>query len=595
MSNLLQYTLSLQDKMSKSLKAIGINSDTALDKFAKLEKQSKEVSKTFNTMGKSIGSLKQKLDLLRQEREWIPANNLRSIKAYTREIQKLEREIDKLENKGKGGFLKRIFGGGGVGNMLMRSGRAAMSLAGAAMLTAGIGSTVNAGMDAEKNRVSFEVLSGKEAGGKLFNDLTKFANESIFGSELLDNAKIMRSFGVETEKILPNMKMLGDVAMGDKEKLGQLSLAYSQIQATGRLMGQDLLQLVTAGFNPLQIISQKTGISMLDLKKKMEDGAISAEMVEAAFKTATSQGGQFYQMTEKIAKTAPGKWEAFKGQLKQIATEIGTKLLPVISKAIDLFSEGASRVYSFATSLWNDLQPVFEALWPVVQTVGDFLGRIFNIVGSIVKVITKTFAPVVKSLVNLLEGPLKVALTVVEFAFKALEKVVQAVAWAIDKVRQAVEWLSDLFNGPLDDLMKQAEKIYEERGEGAAKAYLNGFKGVNVAGNIANEISNGLSVATGSASKIKAALLPGQSEFNWKEAFLKGAPDGGNGNNSRSKASDAVATGGTKNTTIHISIGKQIEQLTVLSNNIQEGAQKIRDIIIDEMTRALAMSQSLAD
>lgn len=59
--------------------------------------------------------------------------------------------------------------------------------------------------------------------------------------------------------------------------------------------------------------------------------------------------------------------------------------------------------------------------------------------------------------------------------------------------------------------------------------------------------------------------------------------------------SEAVATGGTKSTTINISIGKQIESITLLSNNIKEGAAQIRDIVVDEMTRAIAMSQAIAD
>lgn len=59
--------------------------------------------------------------------------------------------------------------------------------------------------------------------------------------------------------------------------------------------------------------------------------------------------------------------------------------------------------------------------------------------------------------------------------------------------------------------------------------------------------------------------------------------------------SETVATGGTKNTTINIQIGKQIEKLTVVSNTIKEGAEKVRDIIVDEMSRAIAMSQAIAE
>ena len=68
--------------------------------------------------------------------------------------------------------------------------------------------------------------------------------------------------------------------------------------ASGRLMGQDLLQMINAGFNPLSEISRKTGKSIGVLKEEMEKGKISAEMVTQAFYSATQAGGQFHGMTD---------------------------------------------------------------------------------------------------------------------------------------------------------------------------------------------------------------------------------------------------------------------------------------------------------
>lgn len=97
MSNKLEYILSLNDQMSAKLSRIGIGTETALNKFVKLEKQSKDVQKVLGAMGGSVGSLRAKLDLLKAEKEWIPASNLQALKRYNREIQSLEREIHKLD------------------------------------------------------------------------------------------------------------------------------------------------------------------------------------------------------------------------------------------------------------------------------------------------------------------------------------------------------------------------------------------------------------------------------------------------------------------------------------------------------------------
>jgi TP901 family phage tail tape measure protein len=97
MSSSIQYVLSLNDKISSKLQKIGISSDNALNKFAKLEKQTNDTRKLMNDMGGSVGALRQKLDLLRSEKEWIPQSNINSIRAYNTEIKKLEKEIQHLD------------------------------------------------------------------------------------------------------------------------------------------------------------------------------------------------------------------------------------------------------------------------------------------------------------------------------------------------------------------------------------------------------------------------------------------------------------------------------------------------------------------
>lgn len=119
MSGLLTYTLSLRDGMSRHLKAIGVSSDGALTKFAGLEKKVQGANKTMSEMGRTIGSLRERLDALRSEREWIPESNLKTIKAYNREIEKLENRIGKLDGtKKKSGGLRGLIGGVAGGTLL---------------------------------------------------------------------------------------------------------------------------------------------------------------------------------------------------------------------------------------------------------------------------------------------------------------------------------------------------------------------------------------------------------------------------------------------------------------------------------------------
>ena len=196
---------------------------------------------------------------------------------------------------------------------------------------------VSLGMEMETTKAKFEVLLGSADRAKeMIAGIAKFANETPYGSEELQkSAETMLGFGISADKIMPSLKMLGDIAMGDKQKLQSLTLAFSQASSTGKLMGQDLLQMINAGFNPLNEMSKQTGKSISELKDEMSKGQISAEMLEAAFKGATEEGGQFYGMMDKIGDTASGKLAVLLGDLKAKLTAMAESFLPTVNVVLD--------------------------------------------------------------------------------------------------------------------------------------------------------------------------------------------------------------------------------------------------------------------
>lgn len=213
-----------------------------------------------------------------------------------------------------------------------------LSIAG---IVAGLGAMTTASVKAaaqfEQTSISFQVLLGDaEKAKNLLTDLQDFANITPFSSQgLADNAKLLLSFGESLQDIMPDLRMFGDISGGNQQKLNSLTLAFAQMSSAGRLMGQDLLQMINAGFNPLQIISQKTGKSMGTLRKEMEKGAISASLVKQAFKDATSQGGKFYGMMEKQSSTVKGKFSTLKDSATLTAKAFGNILLPATKNLLD--------------------------------------------------------------------------------------------------------------------------------------------------------------------------------------------------------------------------------------------------------------------
>lgn len=147
-----------------------------------------------------------------------------------------------------------------------------------------------AGATAELQLMNLKTLYGgnAEAAEAMYERISEYGKVTPYDKAgLIEAQRTMMSFGIEGEKAFETLKQIGDIAMGDKQKMQSLSLAFAQMSSTGKLTGQDLMQMVNAGFNPLQEISKKTGKSVAELKKEMERGAISV----GCFLTSPSVGG----------------------------------------------------------------------------------------------------------------------------------------------------------------------------------------------------------------------------------------------------------------------------------------------------------------
>lgn len=180
------------------------------------------------------------------------------------------------------------------------------------------------GVKQQQLNIAFEVFLGSASKAKkVIADLTQFAIVTPFTPDQVNGAaKALLAFGVSGEDVIPILKRLGDVSAGTGKDLTEMAIIFGQIRSTGRLMGQDLLQLINAGFNPLQVISEKTGKSVADLKKEMEKGLITFEMVDDAFKSATEEGGKFFNLMEKQSQSIGGKLSTITGNIEEVAKGI---------------------------------------------------------------------------------------------------------------------------------------------------------------------------------------------------------------------------------------------------------------------------------
>lgn len=288
---------------------------------SQLQSDAEKVVQQFDNIGRRATQAGQKID---------SAFNGVSTEALQQETKAAEDKIHDLGNATKSetekmdASLKKIAAGIGAYFSIQQ-------------LTQFESKVISIRSEMESLQTSFKTLAGEQIGGELFEQLKEYELRTpMIMQDLASGAQTMLAFNIPAQDVMQHLKAIGDISMGDSEKFKSLTLAFSQMSATGKLMGQDLLQMINAGFNPLQVISEQTGKSIGQLKEEMEKGAISTKMVQDAFHAAASEGGQFNGMLEAQSKTLKGAISNLEGAWQYMLNDIGEAQEGLIVGSIDM-------------------------------------------------------------------------------------------------------------------------------------------------------------------------------------------------------------------------------------------------------------------
>lgn len=221
----------------------------------------------------------------------------------------------------------------------------------------------------EQLGVSFRVMTGSaQLGQELTNSIIELgAKTPMTAQQLAKAAQLLLSFGESAENIIPDLQLLGDITGGEVNRFNQLALAFAQVGANGKLMGQDQIQMVNAGFNPLQAIAEKTGKTMGELRKEMEMGRISFQMVAQAMKDATNEGGRYFGLTKEQSETLNGRLTTLGDTWEQVAKNIGDMFLPMAKAAVQGLINLGSAILDLQNKMrqtikQNDVNALYGAL-----------------------------------------------------------------------------------------------------------------------------------------------------------------------------------------------------------------------------------------
>ena len=195
----------------------------------------------------------------------------------------------------------------------------------------------------ESYLTNFKVMLGsEEAAATKLSEIRKMAASTPFSlDDLTSGTQTLLQFGIAADDTTGVLQRLGDISLGNAEKLQTLTRAYGKMSSAQKVTLENVNMMIDAGFNPLNQICDATGESMSDLYKRISDGKVSFSELEAAVEAATSQGGQFYNGMLEASQTFSGRMSTLKDNVSALTGELTSGLFAALGDLVVKLNEAA--------------------------------------------------------------------------------------------------------------------------------------------------------------------------------------------------------------------------------------------------------------
>lgn len=257
----------------------------------------------------------------------------------------------------------------------------------------------------ESLQQSMNTLNGSvEEGTRNFERLKEFSATTPFQLEDLAEAQnMLQGFGLAADEAFDSMSMIGDIAAVASGDIKGIGIAFGQASAEGRLMTRDIRQLINQGVPAIKLLSETMDVAKSEVLELASEGEISFEILQQAFRDATSEGGMFADGMAKQARTLGGIWSTFKDNVSIALADVGQamadafdikgvadSLIATIQSMLASFnslSDETRRMAFYVAGLLGAGGPILVALgtltaalgaisWPVVLGVAAIGGAI---------------------------------------------------------------------------------------------------------------------------------------------------------------------------------------------------------------------------
>ncbi|MGX7686818.1 tape measure protein [Flectobacillus roseus] len=331
-----------------------------------------DLSGVFRRTGFSVNDLQEKIRKLQEYRNTLRIGvDTQEIARATSEINQLQQQLDGVEAR----FNRRRNLSVGVGSGIWSMVKGALPALGVAGAVAAGGNILNKGMDREVQVSNFQqFIPDTKLANQTFSNLNQWGNDTIYkNSDVLKvGAKVAEQFGAA--RVMPQMKMYGDLAGGNAEDLAGIARTMGQIKGVGRLQGDELNELANHGILGLQEeIAKLKGVSLSAFYQMKEKGLISFQDVQKAMERMTGEGGKYFGRLDRMSQTTFGRVQKLWGTIEEKLAGLGTMSLPSMNKIIDWankFVENWQPIGVAITGLTRAFNPLWDAIHQVIVVLG---------------------------------------------------------------------------------------------------------------------------------------------------------------------------------------------------------------------------------
>lgn len=355
---------------------------------------------------------------------------------------------------------------------------AGVAVAAVGAVTAALGAGVVAGVkynaSIESYQTSFEVMTGSaEKAAEVIDKLKKVGAETPFElPDLADTTQLLMNYGFSADEAMDKMMMLGDISQGSAEKMSRIATAYGQMSSAGKVSLEDVKQMIEAGFNPLQEISESTGESMASLYDRISKGTISVDEITASMQRATSEGGKYFQSMEKQSQTFSGLISTLKDNAQQLLGEVvkpisdglTESLLPAAISAIEQLTQGfeengVSGMIQAAGNIVNGLFTGMTENAPMLISTGmELLNQfLLGIATGIPALLTKGFEIVTQLALGILQN-------LPQLITQGAEVITNFVSGILSSLPSVLQSGADMILNLLHGLVQNAPQIITQAG-----------------------------------------------------------------------------------------------------------------------------------